>query len=365
MNALLLFLFKLWVLRPLICFASTLLSDVIIPVVYMSYTAIDGPELTAFFESGVAVRNAALDTAFDSGGRIVHLPFWKDLDPTIEPNYSTDAVTDVAVPNKVTAGEMIARVAQMNQGYSAADLVSELAGSNPMQRIRDRFGRYWARQWQRRVLASVQGVLLSNIANNASDMINSVALETLAGQTAANMFTRAAFTGAVFTLGDHFGEIMAIAVHSLVFKRMVDNDDISFERPSQPDPNVPISSGGNIPYFLGKRVIVDDNMPVRAGTTSGFVYTSMLFGEGAIGYGEHIPLVPAEVYRRPDQGNGAGVEQLWERKSMIIHPFGYQFTSSSVAGLSPTLTELKLAANWTRIVDFRKQVPIAFLLTNG
>lgn len=367
MNFLLKFLLNLWVGRLLMLnMASVLLTDVILPVVYLSYTAIDGPELTAFFESGVAVRNAALDGAFTNGGRIVHLPFWKDLDPTIEPNYSTDAVTDVATPQKVVAGEMLARVAQMNQGYSAADLVSELAGSNPMQRIRNRFGRYWARQWQRRCIATVQGVLAQNIASGGSDMVSSIALETLAGQTASNMFSRSAFTGAVFTLGDHFGEIMAIAVHSVVYKRMVDNDDISFERPSSTDPNVPIAAGGNIPYFLGKRVIVDDNMPVRPGTTSGFVYTSMMFGEGAIGYGENVPLVPAEIYRRPDQGNGAGVEQIWERKSMIIHPFGYQFTSTTVANtFSPTIAELKLAVNWSRVVDFRKQVPIAFLLTNG
>jgi hypothetical protein len=97
-------------------------------------------------------------------------------------------------------------------------------------------------------------VLANNIANNAGDMVQSVALETTVGVTAANLFSRANFTAAVFTLGDHFGVIKAIAVHSVVFKRMVDNDDITFERPSQVDPNIPISAGGGIPYFLGKRV---------------------------------------------------------------------------------------------------------------
>lgn len=344
--------------------ASVQLSDVIIPAVYLSYSAIDNPELTAFFQSGAAVRNAILDNAFNSGGNIVHLPFWQDLDPTIEPNYDTDSPADVAVPNKITAAEMLARVSHMNQGYSAADLVAELAGSNPMQRIRNRFGIYWSRQWQRRLIASIQGVLANNIANNAGDMVNSVALETTVGVTAANLFSRANFTGAVFTLGDQFEKIAAIAVHSVVFKRMVDNDDITFERPSETDPNVPISAGGKNPYFLGKAVIVDDSMPVVAGSTSGFKYTSALFGEGVIGYGEGPTVVPAEVYRRPDQGNGGGVEQIWERRSMIIHPFGHKFNSASVAGQSPTIAELKLATNWTRVTT-RKQTPLAFLITNG
>lgn len=344
--------------------ASVMLTDVIIPAVYLSYTAIDSPELSAFFQSGVAVRNPAIDGVFAKGGNIVNIPFWKDLDATIEPNYSTDAVTDVATPNKIVAGQMIARVAEMNQGYSAADLVAELAGSNPMQRIRNRFGTYWLRQWQRRLLATVRGVLANNIANNASDMVNSIALETTVGVGAANLFSRSAFTGAAFTLGDAFEQIVAIAVHSIVYKKMVDNDDITFERPSQTDPNIPISVG-SVPYFLGKRVIVDDMMPVINGTTSGFKYVSVLFGAGAIGYGENQPLVAAEVYRRPDQGNGGGVEQLWERKSMIIHPFGHKFNSASVAGQSPTLAEMMLAANWTRVVDSRKSIPMSFLITNG
>lgn len=344
--------------------ASTLLSDVIIPAVYMSYTGVDSPELTAFFESGVAVRNAILDNALTNGGTTVNMPFWKDLDPTTEPNYSTDQPTDIAVPDKVVAGDMLARIANMNKGYSSADLVAQLAGSNPMQRIRDRFSTFWTRQWQRRLLATCQGVLAQNIATGASDMVNNVALETTAGVTAANLFSRAAFTDAVLTLGDAFGKVAAIAVHSVVYARMIKNDDIQFIRPSTIDPNIPISSTGGQPYFLGKPVIIDDSMPVVPGTTSGFKYTSMLFGEGVIGYGENLPLIPVEVYRRPDQGNGGGVEQLWERKAMIIHPFGYQFLSASVAGLSPTLAELKLAGNWNRVIE-RKNVPLAFLITNG
>jgi hypothetical protein len=351
-----------------------MLSDVIIPAVYMSYTGVDNPELTAFFQSGAAVRNEMLDNAFQAGGTIANLPFWNDLDPTVEPNYSTDQPTDVATPNKINAGVQITRIANMNQGYSSADLVAQLAGSNPMQRIRDRFSTYWTRQWQRRVLRTCQGIYAANVAGNQpvsaysapSDMVYSIALQTTTGITSANLFNRAAFVSAIATLGDQFAKVVAIAVHSVVYMQMVKNDDIQFIRPATTDPILPVSQNGQ-PYFLGKPVIVDDSMPVIAGTGSpaSFIYMSILFGEGAIGYGEALPLIPVEVYRRPDEGNGGGIEQLWERKSMVVHPFGYQFTNASVAGLTPTLNELTLAVNWQRIVPFRKNVPIAFLLTNG
>jgi hypothetical protein len=336
--------------------AVTQLSDVIIPAVYLSYTAVDGPELTAFFQSGVIARSAAIDKAFANGGTTTNIPFWKDLDATVEPNYSTDNPADVAAPQKVQADKMVARMSELNQGYSAADLVSELAGSDPMQRIRNRFGTYWARQYQRRLIALTNGVLKGNVANNASDMVIDNSVEDIALVSDANLFARKAFTSAAFTLGDHFGDLVAIAVHSVIMKRMIDNDDIDF---------IPDSKGMlTIPTYMGRRVIVDDSMQVTAGTTSGYKYTSVLFGTGAVGYGERAARVPAEVYRRPDQGNGAGVEQLWERKGWCLHPFGFVFTSASVAGQSPTNAEMALAANWTRVIE-RKNVPLAFLITNG
>lgn len=346
--------------------ALTQLVDVIIPAVYMSYTAVNGPELTAFYESGVLVRNAAIDAAVQGGGKDVDMPFWKDLDASVEPNYSTDVVADVATPNKVVADEMKARVAEMNQGYSAADLAAELAGSDPMKRIRDRFAKYWSRQFQRRLIKTMVGLYLENVATDSSDMVNDISIADGNAVGPQNLFSRLAFTGAVFTLGDAFGKVTAIAVHSLIFKRMQDNDDITFVRPSTPDPNLPLDAQ-SIPYYMGKRVIVDDGLPaVATGTNSGYRFTSILFGEGAIGYGERTPKVPVEAYRRPDQGNGGGIEQVWERKSWVIHPFGYKFIAGSVAAASgsPTFAEMALAANWTRVVE-RKNVPLAFLITNG
>lgn len=336
--------------------ATTQISDVIVPAVYMTYSAVNSPEKTAFFDSGVAVRNPMLDTALDEGGMSIDVPFWKDLDATVEPNYSSDDPTQNASPQKVQAGEQLARKAFINQGYSAADLVVELAGSDPMQQVRNRFGTYWMRQWQRRTIATALGVMNRNIASESGDMVLNRAAESIAGTSDANLFSRGAFTGAAFTLGDAFGDIGVIAVHSIVAKRMIDNDDIVY---------IPDSQGNlTIPTYLGKRVVIDDQMPIIPGTTDGFKYVSILFGAGAIGYGEGSPKVPVEVEREARQGNGGGVETLWERKSWLIHPFGYKFTSNTVSAQSATLANLRLAANWQRVIE-RKNVPLAFLITNG
>ena len=41
--------------------ATTRLTDVIVPEVYETYKAVNNPETTAFFDSGIAVRNQMLD----------------------------------------------------------------------------------------------------------------------------------------------------------------------------------------------------------------------------------------------------------------------------------------------------------------
>lgn len=341
--------------------ANTLISDVVVPEIYADYTAVDGPEKTAFFDAGVAVRNPMLDVEASGGGRIVTVPFWRDLDASAEPNYSTDSTSDLATPQKVVAGEQIARKAFLNQGYSSADLAAELAGSDPMQRVRNRFGTYWMRQWQRRVIASMEGLLADNVANDDSDMVNDVSAATNGDVGTGTLFSRGAFTGAAFTSGDHFDDYTAIAVHSVVYKRMVDNDDIEF---------IPDSQGQlTIPTFMGRRVIVDDGMPFTPAAGSGAgdaaaKYTSILFAGGAIGYGEGTARTPVEVEREAAQGNGGGIETLWERKQWLIHPLGFQFTSATVTGQSATWANLRLAANWDRVVE-RKNVPISFLVTNG
>jgi hypothetical protein len=337
--------------------ANVMLSDVIIPQVYMSYDTVDSPELLALNTSGVIYSNPALTDALANGGTVFNVPFWNDVDTSQEPNYSTDNVADVAVPQKITAGDWQARKAELNNAWATADLVAELAGSDPMLRIRARTDFYWQIQKKKRLIATLNGVRLANAANNGGDMIYDVSTQDGNSANTANLFSRQAFVNAMFTLGDHFNDFTAIAVHSTVLANMISAQLIQYIQPA----NVPIQ----LPYYDNKLVIVDDDMPVIAGSISGYRYVSYLFGRQAVGMAEALPKIPVEVYRRPDQANGGGIEQLWERKNWLIQPRGFSFTSSVIsAGQSANLSDLQAVANWTRQVP-RKNVPFAFLITNG
>lgn len=336
--------------------ATTRLSDIIDVTVFQDLPQIDGPEKTAFFESGIAVRNGMLDTFAAGPGKTAELPFWNDLDGSVEVNYSNDNPADTATPQKLSQSEQTARKAFVNQGWQAADLASELAmGDSAINAIRAKTDKYFMRQWQRRLVASTNGILADNVANDSGDMVIDVASESIAGQSATTLFNRNAFTEAVYTAGDAAADgFGAIAVHSRVMQQMVKNDDIVY---------IPDSMGQlTIPTYMGLRVIVDDGMTVTAGSTDGFKYTSVIFGGGAFGYGVGAPEVPVEIEREASQGNGGGIETLWVRNTWILHPFGFQSTGTP-AGVSFTNTELASAASFDRVVD-RKLVPMAFLVTN-
>lgn len=335
--------------------ATTRLSDIIDVKVFRDLPQVDGPENTAFFDAGIVTRNGLLDEIASGPGKIVELPFWNDLDGSVEVNYSTDNPASSATPQKINQGSQIARKTFVNQGWQAADLASELAmGGTAMEAIRARTDRYFARQWQRRLIAACNGLLADNVAANSSDMVVNVAAEATGSQTANTRFNRDAFTEAAFTMGDAKSGLTAIAVHSAVHKQMVKNDDIVY---------IPDSQGQlTIPTYMGLRVIVDDGMTVTAGTTSGFKYTSVLFGAGAFGYGVGSPEVPVEVDRGAAAGDGGGIETLWVRNTWLLHPFGFQQTGTP-AGVSFTNTELQAATSWARVLD-RKLIPMAFLVTN-
>lgn len=335
------------------------LSDVFTPTVYGSYTAVNNPMSSAFIRAGIMTNSPILNGIARAGGRLAVVPFWNDIDPTLEPNYSNDDPADMAVPHKIGHGTMTARKSWLNQGFGEMDLVSELAGQSPLQHVRNRFGTYWVRQQNRRLIATCVGVLADNVATDGGDMV--VDISGVVG--AGGVFNANAFIDAAYTMGESADVFTGIAVHSNIMARMVKNDEIDA---------TPEGEGGVVTNrYRGRTVIVDDTLPVE-GVGDARVYTAILFGSGAIGFGgvegsafalgEGVPKVPAEVSRTPEAGNGGGMESIWERRTWIIHPSGYEWVEGGAALVeqSPTLADLRLAAHWNRVVS-RQQVPIAFI----
>lgn len=311
----------------------------------------------ALIKSGaVSAGDAEINQLVQSAASVLQMPFFKDLGTT-PANVSTDLDTDVASPQKIVQGADQAVKHMLNQGWSVANLTKALTQKDPMQAVADQVGDYWSGELNRRAIASLRGVLADNVANDSGDMAYNVTLGTapaIGAAAAANRFNGSNVIMAQQTMGDALGQLVAIAMHSVTYSYLQQQDLISTVKPSD--------GGAPVDYYQGKVVIVDDAMPViiNANPALSPEYVTALLGVGAMAYGEGRPAIPEQYEDKPSGGNGEGVQTLWSRKHFAIHPRGIKFTKSSQAGLSPTLTELALAANWDRVYS-RKQVRIAFL----
>ena len=104
--------------------------------------------------------------------------------------------------------------------------------------------------------------------------------------------------------------------------------------------------------YQGKRVIVDDGCPVAGG-----VYTTYLFGNGAValGNGNPVGFVPTETDRA--KRKGSGVDYLINRRT----PRGVPFTSASVAKTEgPSRTDLADPKNWRPVYEPKQIRIVAF-----
>lgn len=346
--------------------ATVKLGDVIDVEIYQGIQPENNPEQTIFFESGVAIRSPEIDARARLESETSKMPFWRDLDPTDEPNYSSDG-DGRSTPAKIVQGSMEGRRAHLNKSWSARDLTDEFTmGADPMTRIRNRTSQYWMWQWQARLIAIVRGIYNANVAGNiaagfgsAGDMVLDVSVDNGGSITDATRFSYDAFVDARFTMGERVEELNVMLVNPAIHKMMLKNNDIEFVKDANNEKVIQI--------YAGHRVITSDNAPaIPVGTGSGFHYITTIFGPAAFGYGEGTPSTPVELWRDPSIGDGAGEEQLYERNTWLIHPYGHSNTSntqSAAGGLSQNLSDCALAANWKR-EHFRQNVPIAFLVTN-
>ena len=324
--------------------ATVQIADVIVPESFTAYTIANSVERSAFAKSGVAVPNAAINAQLTAGAESFKVPMWKDLGDD-EANLANDNPAADSTPYKLGSAKQIVRKSFLHNSWAAMNLASELSGSDALARIQDRASDYWSRQFSRRLIASMKGLLADNVANDAGDMV--VDISALVGD-AAN-FSASAVIDAAATLGDAMADgLTTIGVHSAIYTRMLKDDLIT---------TIPDSQGGFIQVFRGLQIVVDDTLPLATGT-----YTTALFGPGAFSWGMTAPRVAAgtEVENKPSSGNGGGQQILHSRVNLAVAPLGYRWVEGSVAADSPSVAELALAANWDRIAE-RKAIPLAFL----
>lgn len=333
----------------------TRISDVVVPEIFTPYIQQLTEEKSRLIQSGAVVADSRFRSLLSGGGLTFNVPSFKDLDND-EENVSNDDPSDLSTPNKIgTATEIQVRLSR-NNSWSSMDLTATLAGADPMQAIANRVADYWVRRLQTAFVATMNGLFAQNaLASPTGAVQNDMSHDISGASYSAGVtdFSAEAFIDACGTMGDSMEDLSLVLMHSVVYMRAQKNNLIDF---------IPDSEGRvNIPTFLGRLVVVDDGMPATSG-----VFSTWIFGAGAVRFGAGDPETPTEVERKPDAGNGGGQEILYNRVEWLLHPTGNAYVGTPPAGgpaNAATTNNLGAAASWARVFSERKQIKIARLIT--
>jgi len=335
--------------------AVTQLGDVIEPSVFQPYMIEQSAEMSRLFRSGAVQQTDEFDEMTSQKGKYLELPFFKDLGRGDQSGgFASQAHTDDTdlTINARSTGKQRAVKHRRADAWGSADLVESVIDEDPLADVANRIGEYWANEIDLAGLFELNALFKSSgpLGSNATDP-HYVSVGAEDGTTDSEVTVDGSsgngkpLLDAMNTLGDRWGQIVAIAMHSKSFKDLQLANLIDFEPLSEQEIE--------IPRFMGRDVIVDDNMPFTAGTDSTDPhdrYTTYLFGQGAFAYGEGAPQVPFETER--DATSNGGQEKVVSRRHFALHPNGIKF-SASISGDTPTQSELETASNYSLEYDHK------------
>ena len=332
--------------------AITSIADIITPEIWTPYMQELTATKSALFQSGIIEAEEMYNALIAGGSSTVNMPFFKDLfgrSQSLSENNPLD-------PKKIGTGKDVAVIHRRGDAWSSQDLAKALSGADPSAAIASLVADYWVRDMQTTLLLILKGVFGSTAM--ASEHVEDKAIEDGANASASNLISSNAALDAFKLMGDELDAFAGIAMHGDIFWELEKQDVIEYKAPSSQN-ETPIRT------YKGKTVIVDDGLPKVAGATSGFKYTTYLFGPGSFCFGETTPLgeFGHDISVEVDRDILAGKGYLTNRRYFLMHPKGVKWIGT-IAGDTPSDPELQANASWERVFE-RKNVRLGALLTNG
>ena len=328
--------------------AGTTLQDVIVPELFNPYVINRTMELSALVQCGIIANNTEFDALASQAAPTVNMPFFEDLTGESEQVIEGADLED----NKITSNKDVAAILRRAKMWSATDLSAALAGSDPMAAIGSLVAGFWARDMQKELIALLKGVFGTIPAGDsgtppAETRLKSNLLDISGKSGSAANWSGSAFIDAEQMLGDAKAQLTGICMHSATEAYLKKQNLIETVQPS-----TDVAFG----TYQGKRVIIDDGCPAEKG-----VYTTYLFGNGAIalGNGNPVGFVPTETDRA--KRKGSGIDYLINRKTMILHPRGIAWQNAEVEKTEgPSRLEIANPKNWKPVYEHKQIRIVAF-----
>lgn len=300
--------------------------------------------LNELIKSGAIVARPELASAMSDqvGGNYLTTPL-KGLIGGTPLNY--DGVTNITADSTKTFSHSRVVVGRA-KAWTEKDFSYDITGGvDFMENVAQQVAEYWTEQDQKMLIAILSGVFSMSdtagaafVASHTHDVSTVTNTEGVLGYMDATTLN----TGIQKAAGDHKGSFSLALMHSKVATDLENQNLLTYIKYN--DANG-MQRDTNIATLNGRLVIVDDDMPVIAGTGGAAdKYVTYVFGRGAIEFTNCGAKVPAEMAREPYRNGGE--DTLITRQRKCWAPYGISFTQASMSTLSPDDTELADGQNW-------------------
>ena len=297
-------------------------------------------ELSALYQSGVIENNAEFNRLASEAAPIHTMPFFEDLTGDAD-----DVIEGVKlVAEKIKSNADVCATIRRAKMWSSTDLAAAMSGADPMQAIANNVSGYWARSMQKELISILKGVFGSEkMKDHVLD------ISKAAGKAAA--ISAGGFIDALQLLGDAQESLGIVVMHSATKADLKKKNLITTERDS---------TDVEFETYQGRRVIVDDGCPIE-GESADAVYTTYIFGQGAVAFGLGSPLGEIRTEIDREKQMGSGIDFLINRRTFILHPRGIKWTNKKREHVETVLRkELEIATNWEPVYERKAIRMVAF-----
>lgn len=339
--------------------AVTAISDLWTPDVWIPGVAEEVVQQPSIINSGVVVRDPRFDAEAAGPGTKASIPFFQ------EPNYDDQiqAEPDNPTINAITGDVQISPIMNRVSTLGHGALAGAVSGSDPVAYALQVIARQRLRQRQKTLVNVLAGVFGTSGSGALAAHRNDNFVEVVGNQTSAHFLTSTMFNNATALLGENKDKLAmggGVLVHPDVETNLLNQDDIDYVKDSE----------GRVILTLYKGIpLYRSSLLRRAGTTSGYVYTSYVFGPRAIAMGDKpqisqagLPDSVASLVAKIDEH--ANSWTLYDRTRFVMLP-AFCAWGGTPSGQSATNAELATEGNWSLVADDIDNVPIVQIKTNG
>ena len=327
------------------------------PDVFTDYIQEADPVHTSIINSGVLRVAPEISAVLTDKNNVFTVPNYTPLTGEAK-NY--DGETD-NTPVEVAAAQQTGMAFRRMAAWKDQDFTRELTGADPLGDVARKVAYYQQKNNQKDLLSIIDGVLsVDAMSSHVKDITASKGSGSTATPTAENRLSADTFLDAAQeALGDNFDDLTMVAMHSRVYTNLLKLQLVN-NIATTPDA---YSRGVQFGLLLNKYLVMVDDSLTTGTKDSVATYTTYLLGEGSIATARNVRIDRPNYVDYDPESNG-GVNKLYTKWGMAMHPLGMSLAVSKIAKNSPTRVELGAKANWTKVWD-AKNIKLAKIVSNG